>query len=156
MDIQEPDYLKAMKGPTRWEWFEKQKAIMAEAVTQQVSIEIKPEVIQGFLYMLQIEELKYCEAITMHHNAVVAMACAAIEEDIDSMNDWLLEALDQADCAEWQMYTSAQEFYQRNEMPWPMSIAEHRENVKASKITEKEDAEKFEVWYRENVEAKLK
>ncbi len=153
---EKPKFLEKKTGPELWAWFDAQKEIMRQGAEQGKVAEIKPEALQGLLYMIEAKEQKYCEVVTMHHNAVVTMACAAIEEDIDSMNDWLLEALDQAGCAEWQMYTSAQEFYERNEMPWPMSIAEHRENVKASKIIEKEDAEKFEVWYRENVEGELK
>lgn len=154
-EIQKPKFMEKMSGTARWQWFDKQKALMAKAVSQGITVSIKPDSLQGFLYMMQIESLRYCELITMHHNAVVTMACAAIEEDIDSMNDWLLEALDQADCSEWQMYESAQEFYNRNSLPWPESQQEHRENLKANKKIAQEDSEKFQIWYEQNVAPQL-
>lgn len=156
MDIQEPKFLQDMKGRDRWTWFDKQKAIMAKAIELGKTIEMKPEIQQGILYMMQVNELKYCEVVTMHHNAVVVMASAAIEDDIDSMNEWLLNALDQADCSAWQMYESGQAFYKRNQLPWPSSPAEHQENIKAIKIIENEDDEKFAIWYEENVQGELK
>lgn len=155
-DIQEPKFLQDMKGRDRWTWFEKQKELMRQGVEQGKIAELKPETMQALLYMMELQDLKCCEVVTIHHNAVVVMASAAIEDDIDSMNDWLLNALDQADCFAWQMYESGQEFYERNQLPWPSSPAEHRENIKASKIIQKEDEEKFAIWYRENVEVKLK
>ena len=156
MDIQEPDFLKNMKGQDRWNWLDRQKEIMAEAIAENKAVEIKPETIKGFLYMSQVQDDKYCQLVSMHNNAVVVAACAAIEQDKDSSHDWLLNMLDQADCAEWQMYSNAQEFYDRNHLPFPLTQAEHRENMEKLKIIEKEDAEKFEIWYEQNVMAKLK
>ena len=54
------------------------------------------------------------------------------------------------------MYSNAQEFYDRNHLPFPLTQAEHRENMEKLKIIEKEDAEKFEIWYEQNVMAQLK
>lgn len=156
MTNQEPEFLKKKSGAARWEWFKKQKELMRQGVEQGKIAELKPETMQALLYMMELQDLKYCEVATMHHNVVVTMASAAIEDDIDSMNEWLLNALDQADCSAWQMYESGQAFYKRNQLPWPSSPAEHQENIKAIKIIENEDDEKFAIWYEENVQGELK
>lgn len=55
----------------------------------------------------------------MHHNAVVVVASSLVEKDPNMQHEWLLNLVDNADCAEWQMYESGQEFYDRNRLPWP-------------------------------------
>ena len=156
MNNQAPKPLDQMSPAARWEWFERQQQILMQAAVNNGTVQLSGDSLTAYVYMMQLNELKQCEAITMHHNAVVTMACAAIEKDPEVAQDWLLEALDQADCAEWQMYESAQEFFNRNRLAWPESQEDHRKNIAQNKIVAKEDSEKFAVWYEENVMSKLR
>lgn len=139
-----PDFLQKMKGPERWEWFEHQKDIMAKTVLLDGSLELWGELLQGFVYMLRLDELRHCESITMHYNAVVVATCAVIEKDNDASRSWLLEMLNQADSYSWQIYENAQEFFDKRYLPHPSSQAEHRENIKKINLIEQEDALKFD------------
>ena len=153
--IKEPEFFKGMKGPARWEWLEKQKATLAQAVEQNAKVELRPETAQALLYLMQAQDLKHCELVTMHHNAVVVVASSLVEKDPNMQHEWLLNLVDNADCAEWQMYESGQEFYDRNRLPWPESQEDHRNNIKENQKIQAEDDEKFEVWYAENVMPRL-
>lgn len=52
--IKEPEFFKGMKGPARWEWLEKQKATLAQAIEQNVKVELRPETAQALLYLMQV------------------------------------------------------------------------------------------------------
>jgi len=151
-----PEKLNAMKPQARWEWFDRQKQILREAATSGIKVEITPEMVESFMYMADTDQLKYCEMVTMHHNAIVVAACALIENDFDNARDWLLNLVEQADEVTWQMYTSAQEFYDRNQLNWPNTVQEHNENIVQSKAKAKEDNVKFEIWYEQNINPLLK
>ncbi|WP_312057696.1 helix-turn-helix domain-containing protein [Acinetobacter courvalinii] len=151
-----PAKLNAMKSQARWEWFDRQKDILREAAKSGVKVELTPELAESFMYMSDIADLKYCEMVTMHHNAIVVAASALIESDFDNARDWLLNLIEQAGEFTWQMYSSAQEFYDRNQLNWPDTIQEHQENIAQSKVKAKEDREKFDVWYEQNVNPLLK
>ncbi|MCU4367549.1 helix-turn-helix domain-containing protein [Acinetobacter courvalinii] len=151
-----PEKLKAMKPQARWEWFDRQKEILREAAKTGTKAEFAPELAEAFMYMSDIADLKYCERVTMHHNAIVVVASALIESDFDNARDWLLNLVEQADEVTWQMYSNAQEFYDRNQLNWPNTIEEHQENIAQSKVKAKEDSEKFDVWYEQNVNPLLK
>lgn len=156
MKNQAPKPLDQMPPASRWEWFERQQQTLVKAAADGGTVQLAGDALKAYVYMMQLNELKQCEAVTMHHNAVVTMACAAIEKDPEMTQDWLLEALDQADCAEWQMYESAQEFFNRHRLAWPESQEDHRKNIAQNKIVTKQDSEKFAVWYEENVMPKLR
>ncbi|OEC90449.1 helix-turn-helix domain-containing protein [Acinetobacter sp. YK3] len=151
-----PEKLNAMKPKARWEWFDRQKDILREAAKSGTKAEFTPELAQAFMYMSDIADLKYCERVTMHHNAIVVAASALIESNFDSARDWLLNLVEQADEVTWQMYSSAQEFYDLNQLNWPDTIQEHQENIAQSKLKAKEDREKFDVWYKQNIDPLLK
>lgn len=156
MKNQAPKPLDQMSPAARWEWFERQQQILVKAAADGGPVQLSGDSLAAYVYMMQLNELKQCEAITMHHNAVVTMACAAIEKDPEITQDWLLEALDQADCVEWQMYESAEEFFNRNRLAWPKSQADHEKNIEKNNSVYLEDVEKFKVWYEENVMSKLR
>lgn len=156
MKNQAPKPLDQMSPAARWEWFERQQQILVKAAADGGTVQLSGDVLAAYVYMMQLSKLGQCKEITMHHNAVVTMACAAIEKDPEMTNEWLYNALDQADCAEWQMYESAEEFFNRNRLAWPESVEDHRKNVAQNKIVAKEDSEKFAVWYEENVMSKLR
>ncbi|WP_038342264.1 helix-turn-helix domain-containing protein [Acinetobacter sp. A47] len=150
-----PEKLNAMKPQERWEWFDRQKEILREAAKSGTKVELTPELAESFMYMADIDQLKYCEMVTMHHNAVVVAASALIESDFDNARDWLLNLVEQANEVTWQMYTNAQEFYDRNQLNWPDSAEDHEKNIAQSKLKAKEDAEKFDVWYEQNMKPLL-
>ncbi|KYQ83495.1 Fis family transcriptional regulator [Acinetobacter sp. NRRL B-65365] len=145
-----------MKPQARWEWFDRQKQILREAATSGIKVEITPEMAESFMYMADIDQLKYCEMVTMHHNAVVVAASALIEKDFDNARDWLLNLVEQADEVTWQMYTNSHEFYDRNQLNWPETVQEHNVNIAHSKVKGKEDSEKFNIWYEQNINPLLK
>lgn len=151
-----PEKLNAMKPQARWEWFDRQKEILREAAKTGTKAEFTPELAEAFMYMADIDHLKYCEIVTMHHNAIVVAASALIENDFDNARDWLLNLVEQADEVTWQMYTSAQEFYDRNQLSWPETVQEHQSNIAQSKAKAKEDREKFDIWYEQNINPLLK
>ncbi|MGN5762740.1 helix-turn-helix domain-containing protein [Acinetobacter calcoaceticus] len=151
-----PEKLNAMKPQDRWEWFDRQKDILREAAKSGTKAEFTSELAEAFMYMSDIADLKYCEIMTMHHNAIVVVASALIESDFDIARDWLLNLVEQADEVTWQMYSSAQEFYDRNQLNWPDTIQDHQENIAQSKVKAKEDQEKFDVWYKQNIDPLLK
>lgn len=150
-----PEKLNAMKPQERWEWFDRQKHILREAAKTGTKAEFTPELAEAFMYMSDIDQLKYCEMVTMHHNAIVVAASALIESDFDNARDWLLNLVEQANEVTWQMYTNAQEFYDRNQLNWPDSAEDHEKNIAQSKLKAKEDAEKFDVWYEQNMKPLL-
>jgi len=151
-----PEKLNAMKPKARWEWFDRQKEILREAAKTGTKAEFTPELAEAFMYMSDIADLKSCEMVTMHHNAIVVAASALIESDFDNARDWLLNLVEQADEVAWQMYTNAQEFYDRNQLNWPGTIQEHHENIAQSKAKAKEDREKFDIWYEQSINPLLK
>lgn len=151
-----PFKLEKMKSSERWDWFDRQKEILREAANTGTKAEFTPELAEAFMYMSDIADLKSCEMVTMHHNAIVVAASALIESDFDNARDWLLNLVEQADEVTWQMYTSAQEFYDRNQLNWPDTIQEHQTNIAQSKAKAKEDREKFDIWYEQNINPLLK
>ncbi|TVT82733.1 helix-turn-helix domain-containing protein [Acinetobacter colistiniresistens] len=151
-----PEKLNSMKPQERWDWFDRQKDIFRDAAKSGSKTEFSPELAEAFMYMSDIYELKSCEMVTMHHNAIVVAASALIESDFDNARDWLLNIVEQADEVTWQMYSSAQEFYDRNQLNWPDTVVEHRENIAQSKVKVKEDREKFDIWYEQNINPLLK
>lgn len=151
-----PEKLKAMKPQARWEWFDRQKEILREAAKTGTKAEFTPELAEAFMYMADIDHMKYCEMVTMHHNAIVVAASALIESDFDNARDWLLNLVEQADEVAWQMYSNAQEFYDRNQLNWPDSVEDHQKNIAQSKVKAKEDREKFDIWYEQNINPLLK
>lgn len=151
-----PEKLNAMKSQARWEWFDRQKEILREAAKTGTKAEFTPELAEAFMYMSDIADLKSCEMVTMHHNAIVVAASALIESDFDNARDWLLNLVERADEVAWQMYSNAQEFYDRNQLNWPDSVEDHQKNIAQLKVKAKEDREKFDIWYEQNINPLLK
>ena len=146
-----PEKLEAMKPEQRWEWFDSQKDILRQAAKNGDTVELTPELSECFMFMSDLNELKHCQMVAMHNNAVVVAGAALIEKDETMSRDWLLNLLEQADDPTWQMYEFAEDYFQRNRLPFPESVSEHRENIKKQNIQFEEDNAKFEIWYKAKI-----
>lgn len=53
---EKPKFLEKKTGPELWAWFDAQKEIMRQGAEQGKVAEIKPEALQGLLYMIEAKE----------------------------------------------------------------------------------------------------
>lgn len=149
--IKFPKKLEEMKPEQRWEWFDCQKQILRDAAKNGDTVELTQELSECFMFMSDLAELKHCQMVALHNNAVAIAGAALIEKDSDKSRDWLLNLLEQADDATWQMYEFAEDYFQRNRLPFPESILEHLGNIKKQNALFEEDNAKFDIWYEENI-----
>lgn len=145
-----PDILKKMSYQDRWAWYDGINKQIQNAASEDKPLEMSPDVVKGFSYMVGLKELKYCQGVANHHNAVVAMACAAIETDMEKVKERLEDYLDIAGETTWPMYESADHFFTVRYMPFPETVEEHRENIVKSQVVQARDREKFSVWEKSN------
>jgi len=115
--IKFPESLEKMKPEQRWQWFDRQKELLRKAAKDGVEAKLSSDLSECFMFMLDLSELKHCQMIATHNNAVVVAACALIEKNDDESRDWLLNLLEQADDPTWQMYENAQDFFDKHHLP---------------------------------------
>ena len=149
--IKFPESLEKMKPEQRWQWFDRQKELLRKAAKDGVEAKLSSDLSECFMFMLDLSELKHCQMIALHNNAVVVAACALIEKNDDESRDWLLNLLEQADDPTWQMYEKAKDYFDKHYLPCPESIQEHRENIAKQDQVFTEDNERFAIWYEENL-----
>ncbi len=80
-----------------------------------------------------ILELNLCQQIVLHNNALTVIGAALIDlskGDEDTAEEWLSNALENADSYEWSLFTDSQEYYDHIKLEWPKTVAEHQENLK--------------------------
>ncbi|MGR2670770.1 hypothetical protein ACUXVT_05770 [Acinetobacter soli] len=151
-----PKKLNDMKPQERWDWYERQKQILRDAAKNGVKVELTAELSEYFMFMNDLTELKHCQMIAMHNNAMTAIGSALIKQDDEMRNEWLLNTFEQGDDPTYQMYKDAHAFFDRKSLPFPESVSEHRQNIEKQNAIFDEDNAKFKIWYQENIVPILK
>ena len=83
--IKFPESLEKMKPEQRWQWFDRQKELLRKAAKDGVEAKLSSDLSECFMFMLDLSELKHCQMIATHNNAVVVAACALIEKNGDAI-----------------------------------------------------------------------
>ena len=121
--------------------------------TVSVVAEFNEKTANDLIAAWEMKQLHYCQSVSMHTSKVAVLGAIAIELEkgnLETAKDWCFEALDQSDCSEWQLYQDANEFYQSHKLEYPMSVVEHRENVKQHNAVLDADKAKWKVIRADN------
>ena len=145
-----PAILIKMSYQERWAWYDSILKQIQKASSEDKPLEMSPDVVKGFNYMMGLKQIKYCQGVANHHNAVVAMACASIETDPLKVKERLEDYLDMAGETTWPMYESAEHFFTERYMPFPETVEGHRKSILESQAVQARAREKFSVWEKQN------
>lgn len=145
-----PQKLRSMQPATRWKWFDKQLEILNEAAEKGQSVKMSVETVEAFAYLLNRSRLMHAESVVMHNNAVATIGAALVEQDEEMSRDRLRHAMEIAGDATYSMFDDAQDYFDRNALPFPDTLEEHRNNIKAQKANQEADEQKYQEWYAQN------
>ena len=123
--------------------------------TVSVVVEFNEKTANDLIAAWEMKQLHYCQSVSMHTSKVAVLGAIAIElekGDLETAKDWCFKVLDLSDCAEWQLYQDANEFYQSHKLEYPMSVVEHRENVRQHNAVVEADKQKWGIQEADEVD----